>query len=112
MIPGLVTLKKLLGMPPHDISDAADFILHSARETLEIEDERGARMYVVRIADYFVGKILTWVEDGQVVSTGERLGMITWGSQTDLFFEDGAGVRIQVRVGQFVYGGESILATY
>ena len=112
MIPGLVTLKKLLGMPPHDISDASDFILRSARETLEIEDERGARMYIVRIADYYVGKILTWVAEGESVRRGSKLGMITWGSQTDLLIEMTPGLKISVDVGDYVYAGETIVATY
>jgi phosphatidylserine decarboxylase len=112
LVPGLVTLKKLVGLPPYDTEDEADFVLGSARETLAIEDERGARLYVVRIADYYVGKILTWVAVGEAVERGERMGMISWGSQTDLFIEDSPGLRVTARVGDYVYGGESTLATY
>jgi len=112
LIPGWPTVKKLLGWPPYDIEDEADFILKSARETVVIDDTRGARVAVVRIADYTVGKILTWVRKGQSVSTGDKLGMITYGSQTDVFFEETPGVELRVHVGQFVYGGETVLATY
>ena len=112
LVPGRVTLKKLLGMPPFDIEDKADFVLQSARETLVLRDERGAYIYIVRIADYWVGKILTWVEVGQPVATGQRLGMITWGSQTDLFIEYTPGAKVTVDVGDYVYGGETIVATY
>jgi len=112
MVPGRVTLKKLLGMPPFDIEDKADFVLQSARETLVLRDERGAYIYIVRIADYWVGKILTWVAEGQAVSRGEKLGMITWGSQTDLLVEATPGMKITVDVGDYVYAGETILATY
>ena len=111
MIPGLVSMRKLLGLPPYDIANEADFILKSARETLEIEDERGAYLYVVRIADYYVGKILTWVEEGEQVERGEKIGMITWGSQTDLFLE-GTTLRIAVGVGDYVYAGETVVARY
>ena len=38
--------------------------------------------------------------------------MITWGSQTDLFIEETPGMQIEVRVGDYVYGGETVLATY
>jgi phosphatidylserine decarboxylase len=112
MIPGLVTARKLLGLPPHDIESSADFVLQSARETLAIEDERGAYLYVVRIADYYVGKILTWVSEGQEVERGAKLGMITWGSQTDLFIEETPGLAVTVEPGDYVYGGETVLATY
>jgi phosphatidylserine decarboxylase len=112
LVPGWVSLKKLLGWPPYDLEGKADFILKSARETLVIRDVRGAHVYVVRIADYAVGKILTWVRLGEQVATGQRLGMIAGGSQTDIFIEDTPGLTPQARVGQYVYGGETVLATY
>ncbi len=112
MIPGLVSLRKLLGLPPHDIADAADFVLKSARETLVIEDDRGAHLYVVRIADFYVGKILTWIGAGQRVERGQRIGMITWGSQTDLLIEETPGLRVVVDPGEYVYGGQTVVAEY
>jgi len=112
LIPGWTSVKKLLGLPPYDIEDRADYILKSARETLLLKDARGADVYVVRIADYSVGKILTWVHEGDQVMTGQRMGMITWGSQTDIFFEETPGLSIGVGVGDFVHGGETVLATY
>lgn len=112
LVPGLVTLRKLLGLAPFDIEDDADFVRRSARETLVVEDERGVDLYVVRIADYYVGRILTWVREGQVVTRGEKMGMISWGSQTDLFIEDSPGLSVRAAVGDYVYGGETVLATY
>jgi len=112
LLPGLVTLKKLLGLSPFGIEGEADFVLKSARETLVLEDERGKKLYVVRIADYYVGKILTWVQEGERVERGQRMGLISWGSQTDLYVEETPGLRMVVEVGDYVYGGESVLATY
>ncbi|TFH50984.1 MAG: phosphatidylserine decarboxylase [Lysobacterales bacterium] len=112
MIPGKVTLRKMLGMAPYDIEDEADYVLKSARETLAVKDERGAYLYIVRIADYYVGKILTWVAEGESVARGQKLGMITWGSQTDLFIEDTPGMAVTVDVGDYVYAGETVVATY
>ncbi len=112
LMPGWVTIKKLLGMAPYDLEGHADYVLKSARETLILEDERGTPVYVVRIADYLMGKILTWVEEGQQVSTGERLGMITWGSQTDILFEATNGMHLEVGVGDRVLAGETVLASY
>jgi phosphatidylserine decarboxylase len=112
LLPGLVGLRRLLGLSPHGIEGAADFVLKSARETLTIRDERGAHVCIVRIADYYVGKILTWVHDGQTLGRGEKIGMITWGSQTDLFIETTPGLEIKTAVGDYVYGGETIVATY
>ena len=112
MLPGWVTVRKLLGLDPYAIEKNADYILKSARETLEFEDDGGRSIYVVRIADYYVGKILTWVDEGQKVARGQKLGMITWGSQTDVLFEETPGMKVLVRPGDYAYGGETVLATY
>jgi phosphatidylserine decarboxylase len=110
MVPGWTTVRKLLGLDPYAIESDSDYILKSARETLEFEDEDGRAIYVIRIADYFVGKILTWVHEGEPVLRGQKLGMITWGSQTDVLFEDSPGLEVVVRAGDYVYGGSSVLA--
>lgn len=111
-MPGWIDLKKLLGLPPFAIEQSADYILKSARETLAIRDLRGRHLYVIRIADYYVGKILTWVQEGQTVETGQKLGMITWGSQTDLLIEASPGLEARIESGDRVYAGETVLAVY
>ena len=112
MIPGLVSLRRVLGLSAHGTDDDHDFVTRSARETLVLRDARGNKMYIVRIADYYVGKILTWVDVGQEVERGQKMGLISWGSQTDLFIEDFPGLKIEAVAGEYVYGGESVLATY
>jgi phosphatidylserine decarboxylase len=112
LIPGLVTAKKLLGMEPFSIEKNGDYILKSARETSAIKDRRGTLVYIIRIADYWVGNILTWVQEGQEVKKGQKMGMITWGSQVDICFKHTPGLEIQVNVGEYIYAGETILATY
>jgi phosphatidylserine decarboxylase len=112
MIPGLVTIKKLLGMDPYSIEKYGDYILKSARETSVFKDPRDTFVYVIRIADYWVGNILTWIQTGQKVEKGQKMGMITWGSQVDICFERTDEMQIKVSVGDYVYGGETILADY
>jgi phosphatidylserine decarboxylase len=112
LVPGWVSVRKLFGVSPYDIENKADFVLKSARETLRIRDDRDTDVYLVRIADFTVGKILTWVAPGEPLARGQRLGMITWGSQTDVFFADGGTTRPRVSVGDYVYGGETVLATH
>lgn len=112
LIPGWTAVRKLVGLNPFGIEDDADYILKSARETLVMKDQRDRSLYIVRIADYYVGKILTWVRQGEQVSRGQKLGMISWGSQTDLFIEASPGMSIEVSDGDYVYGGETVLARY
>ena len=112
LVPGLATVKKLVGMDPFAIEEHGDYILKSARETSIIEDARGTSVYVIRIADYWVGKILTWIGEGQIVEKGQKLGMITWGSQVDICFERTPGMTLHVKPGDYVYAGETILASH
>jgi len=112
MVPGLVTVRKLLGLDPFSIEKHGDYILKSARETSVFRDSRGTLVYVIRIADFWVGRILTWIEEGQNVKKGQKMGTITWGSQVDICFKDSPGLKINAKVGDYVYAGETILASY
>lgn len=112
LVPGWISIKKFFNLAPFEIENDADFILKSARETLVFQDVRGRYVYVTRIADFYVGKILTWIRPQQQIATGDKLGMITWGSQADTLIEYSSGMEIKVKAGDQVYGGESILATY
>jgi len=112
LVPGWITIKKLLGMEPFDIANETDYILKSARETIRIHDIRDRSIYVIRIADYFVGKVLTWISEKQEVETGQKMGMVVWGSQTDILIADSPGLRITAEVGEHVLGGESVIATF
>jgi phosphatidylserine decarboxylase len=112
MIPGLVTLKKLLGLDPFSIEKNGDYILKSARETSVFKDTRDTFVYVIRIADFWVGNILTWIEENQKVKKGQKMGTITWGSQVDICFAHSPGLKLNVKIGDYIYAGETILASY
>lgn len=112
MLPGLTTLRKFFGLSPYNIASSTEYVYNSARETLVFEHKAGFHSYVVRIADYFVGKILTWKQVNETVTRGEKLGLITWGSQTDIFLEETASLRMMISPGDYVYAGETVLATY
>ena len=91
----------------------AAYIRHNERETLLI---RGAfPVYLTRIADPYVDKIVTWKKEGERVAQGERIGLIKMGSQTDLLIPRQAGgraLRVVVREGQYVNAGSTVLATF
>ena len=112
MIPGLVTLKKLLKIPPYNLSGNVSYVQNSARATAQFEDARGKSIYVMRISSYAIGKVLTWVSDGQELTKGEKWGYVTYGSQADVFIEQSDGLEISVTEGDKVFAGETILATY
>ncbi len=70
---------------------------------------RGARMTVVckQIAGVLARRIVCWKRVGDRVELGERFGLIKFSSRTDLILP--REVEIEVRVGQRVRGGSSVI---
>lgn len=64
---------------------------------------------VVQIASRLVRQIASFVNEGQEVSLGQRIGVIRLGSQVDLVLPAVEGLRVTVRPGEHVTAGESIL---
>jgi phosphatidylserine decarboxylase len=65
---------------------------------------------VRQIAGLIARRIVGWKKSGESVQTGERFGMIRFGSRTDLYVP--ATCSIHVKPGQRVVGGETILAQW
>jgi phosphatidylserine decarboxylase len=65
---------------------------------------------VRQIAGLIARRIVGWKKLGDTVTTGERIGMIRFGSRTDLYFP--SSCTPQVQVGQRVVGGQTILALW
>ena len=68
----------------------------------------GGRMAVRLIAGLIARRILPWVEVGSVVSKGERVALIQFGSRGDIYLPP--GVKITVKPGDRVVGGETVIA--
>ena len=68
----------------------------------------GARVAVVQIAGLVARRIVCFVRTGQPVGTGERFGMIRFGSRLDVYLPE--GVAPLVAVGQTAIAGETVLA--
>lgn len=63
---------------------------------------------VCQIAGLIARRIITDLEEGKKVETGEKYGIIRFGSRTDIYLPK--GVNPLVSVGQRAIGGETILA--
>ncbi len=83
--------------------------LHNERQTLFIENTH-VRVAVVEIADKFVNKITTYVQEGEAVRAGQKLSFIERGSQVDLLIFSRA-IEILTHTGAQVYGGLTPIAT-
>lgn len=71
--------------------------------------EREFRYAAVEIADKFVNKIDCFVKPGETVRAGQKLSFISRGSQVDLVLPR-KGVTVEVKPGQRVTGGISVIA--
>jgi phosphatidylserine decarboxylase len=78
------------------------------RNSLRIRMKDGRDLAVVQIAGLVARRIVCWVEPGKHMQTGERFGLIRFGSRLDVYLPD--GVVPQVRVGQTMIAGETVLA--
>lgn len=68
----------------------------------------GTRIAVIQIAGLIARRIVCFVREDQPLGTGERFGMIRFGSRLDVYLPE--GVAPLVAVGQTATGGETVLA--
>jgi phosphatidylserine decarboxylase len=71
----------------------------------------GHPVAVVRqIAGSIARRIVCGVEEGEILQRGQRFGLIKFGSTTELYLPQPDRVRVEVREGQYVYGGATLVA--
>jgi phosphatidylserine decarboxylase len=78
------------------------------RNSLVIEMPDGRKIAVVQIAGLVARRILCEVEEGQALLTGERFGMIRFGSRVDVYLPE--GVAPMVALGQTMISAETVIA--
>jgi phosphatidylserine decarboxylase len=81
------------------------------QNTLTIDGEAGGhptRVTFKQIAGLIARRIVCYKKPGDVVSAGERVGLIKFGSRVDVFL--GPEWNVTVHTGEHVAGGSSVLA--
>lgn len=78
------------------------------RNSLAIRMDDGRSIAVVQIAGLVARRIVCFTEIGAKLATGERFGLIRFGSRLDVYLPE--GVEPQVRIGQTMIAGETVLA--
>jgi phosphatidylserine decarboxylase len=66
------------------------------------------RIGMVQIAGLIARRIVTFVQEGQTVAAGDRVGIIRFGSRVDVYLPE--GVKALVAEGQTAVAGETVLA--
>lgn len=78
------------------------------RNSLSIRMADGRSIAVVQIAGLVARRIVCFTEIGATMQTGERFGLIRFGSRLDVYLPE--GVEPLVSVGQTMIAGETVIA--
>ena len=79
-------------------------------QTLITMDTPAGVIGVKQIAGLIARRIVNWTSVGQKLETGERFGLIRFGSRVDLILKP--GVEVTVKVGDRVSAGETVMARF
>ena len=94
--------------------------LHAADEKASLDNEQSSvgmrgprgRVLVRQIAGLIARRIVTDGQPGEVVAQASRLGLIRFGSRTDVFLPLSARTTVQVKPGDRIRVGGTVLAEY
>ncbi|NJC06256.1 phosphatidylserine decarboxylase [Sphingomonas kaistensis] len=78
------------------------------RQHFVVEGDGGVKIGFTQIAGLVARRIMSFVKEGQRLSTGERVGLIRFGSRVDVYLPAGTGSRLLL--GQRAIAGETIIA--
>jgi len=81
---------------------------HNERQLLQLETKEKLKIGVVQIAGLVARRIVCHAKEKQSFKTGDRFGIIRFGSRTDLYLPK--NIKVLVQKGQSMIGGETIIA--
>jgi phosphatidylserine decarboxylase len=101
-------MRLIWDLKPYEQDSA--YITDNARQLMLFEGDISAAM--IQIADRYVDQIDCFVNEGERVRNGEKVGMIRMGSQVDLFIPKKKGISVRCNVGDRVFAGTTVLGSY
>lgn len=90
-----------------DLDKASD---ENERQHIVVEGRDGRRIGFTQIAGLVARRIVPFVKPGDMVATGQRIGLIRFGSRVDVYLPEGYAP--QVALGQRAIAGETVLARF
>jgi phosphatidylserine decarboxylase len=79
------------------------------RNSIIIKSENGIEIVVVQIAGLIARRILSFVSNGDKLNSGERFGLIRFGSRVDVYLPK--TFKPEVKVGDKTIAGETIIGS-
>jgi phosphatidylserine decarboxylase len=83
--------------------------VENEQNIITMETPKG-RLVFKQIAGAIARRVICWKSEGEIVSRGDRIGLIRFGSRVDVWLPMEA--EVSVRLKQKVKGGESLLAKW
>lgn len=80
------------------------------RTTVVVENAKGIKVLFRQIAGALAKRIICYPKVGDIAKQGEEFGFIKFGSRVDIFLP--LGTKINVKLGEKVTGGETVLAEF
>ncbi|MBR0551567.1 phosphatidylserine decarboxylase [Stakelama marina] len=77
------------------------------RQHILVEGHDGMRVGFTQIAGLVARRIVSFVKPGDIVATGQRVGLIRFGSRVDVYLPD--SITCQVALGQRSIAGETVI---
>ncbi|AFB20840.1 phosphatidylserine decarboxylase [Rickettsia canadensis] len=84
--------------------------IYNERQSVLMETDQGQKIIFVQIAGLIARRIICDLEEGNEVKTGERYGIIRFGSRVDVYLP--LKTALLVSKGQTTIGGETIIADF
>lgn len=70
------------------------------------------RLAVIQIASRLVRRVVSYIKEGDSLAIGQRIGVITFGSQVDVAIPELENLKIEVKPGDETKAGISVIARY
>jgi phosphatidylserine decarboxylase len=83
--------------------------IENEKNEIIIENKTIGKVKVIQIAGFLARRIVSFVDQGETLKKGQKIGLINLGSQVTVIIPD---INLQVTEGQRVIAGETILAKY
>jgi phosphatidylserine decarboxylase len=97
-------------LDPH-LQEGADY--ENERNIVAIKNSAFASpILVIQIASIMVRRIISYLEEGKNTRIGDKLGLIRMGSQVDIVIPDSDSLKLEIKEGDKVFAGESIIARF
>jgi phosphatidylserine decarboxylase len=97
-----------------DIKMNAKRMLREAeRNILTLKDPvNNITVIAIQLASNSVRRIISLVNKGESLEIGQRYGYVKFGSQVDIIIPELKGLRFNIKKGEKIYAGETIIARY